>query len=112
MLTFLLYSLGKVSEIHSITERGKNEQIPTVSLEKYDPDPLIFIVLSLQLNNSKKKEFDAFRVLFTDTHSFFTHFVDILAHSNTFILYLTKYLGFTLNSVILHFFLPHFSFLW
>ena len=45
-----------------------------------------------------------FRVLFADTHSCFTHFEDKLAHTLTFILYPTKCLGFTLNSIILLFF--------
>ena len=56
LLTFLLYSLGIVSKIHSIMERTKIEKTTTVSLAKYDQNARIFIyffVVLLQLDNSK-----------------------------------------------------------
>ena len=56
LLTFLLYSLGIVSKIHSIMERTKIEKIATDSLAKYDQNARIFIyffVLLLQLDSSK-----------------------------------------------------------
>ena len=45
LLTFLLYSLGIDSKIHSTIERKKSEKIATVSFAKYDqnqPDFYLF----------------------------------------------------------------------
>ena len=121
MLTFLLYFLGKISKIYSITERKKIEKNATASLIKYDPDTLILLIffLSLQLNSSKNLLI--LRLLGVERvwcfrsslcwYGFSSYTYTFSAHPHTFILYLSKFSGFTLNSIILHFFLPHFLFL-
>ena len=55
MLTFLLYSLGIVSKIHSIMERKRIDKNATVFLAKYNQNEphFYFFILSLQLNNPK-----------------------------------------------------------
>ena len=48
-LTFLLYSLGTNSKIHSVMEKEKIEKIATVSFAKYDqnePDFHLFFLFS------------------------------------------------------------------
>ena len=118
----LLYSLGIFSKIHSVMERKINEKNATVFLANYDRNEphFYFFVLSLQLNNSKDlltlrllgvERVWCFRVLFADTHSFFTLFENKLTHLHTAILHFTKWLGFTLNSITLRFFLSHSLFL-